>query len=285
MIKDSELILNSDGSIYHLMLKPGEVSSTIITVGDPERVNSITRHFDSITVDKQNREFKTVTGLLGNKRITVIATGIGTDNIDIVFNELDALFNIDFKTRKVKEKLTSLNFIRIGTSGAINPNVAIDTVLVSEYAIGMDGLLNYYKNTDAREVDLEKSFESQTAISNTYAVSCGAKLLKSFSRLGTKGITLTADGFYGPQSRNIRLDARYNLVENTKAFSYKNLEITNLEMETAGIYGLAKMLGHNAISLNAILASRYNGAFSTQPQKTVEKLIVDALNIIQSSEF
>jgi len=280
MIKASELILNPDGSVYHLQLKPGEVAKTIITVGDPERVDSITQHFDSISVNKQNREFKTVTGLLDNKRITVIATGIGTDNIDIVFNELDALFNIDFKTRTVKETLKSLDFIRIGTSGSINPNVPVDSIVVSKAAIGLDGLLNFYKADHCRVSKLENNFESHTGIPNCYAVSCSNELLKKFEALGTKGITITADGFYGPQSRNIRLDYKYNLVELTKEFAYDNIEITNLEMETAGIYGLANLLGHNAISLNAILASRCNGEFSSNPASVVEGLILKTLELL-----
>jgi len=281
MIKESELILNKDGSVYHLQLKPGEVANTIITVGDPERVDNITRHFDTISLNKQNREFKTVTGMLGNKSITVIATGIGTDNIDIVFNEIDALFNIDFETRTVKNKISNLDFIRIGTSGAINPNVEVDSIVVSQAAIGLDGLLNFYNNANGlRLLDLEGSFKNKTKIENSYAVSAGNRLLEQFGQLGTKGITITADGFYGPQSRNIRLDYKYNLVELTKGFTYQGLEITNLEMETAGIYGLANLMGHNAISLNAILASRYNGQFSKKPVDVVDRLIEKTLELI-----
>ena len=280
MIKESELILNSDGSIYHLQLKPGEVAKTIITVGDPDRVDNITSHFDSISVNKRNREFKTVTGLLGNKRLTVIATGIGTDNIDIVFNELDALFNIDFNTRTIKDNLISLDFIRIGTSGSINPKIPVNSIVVSQSAVGLDGLLNFYDAEKMRCLELESAFKDQTDIPNSYAVQCSAKLLSKFESIGTKGITITADGFYGPQSRNLRLDYKYNLVEMTKDFSLEGTEITNLEMETAGIYGLAKMLGHNAISLNAILASRCNGEFSNKPSEVINHLIMKTLELI-----
>ncbi len=280
MIKESELILNSDGSIYHLQLKPGEVAKTIITVGDPDRVDNITSHFDSISVNKRNREFKTVTGLLGNKRLTVIATGIGTDNIDIVFNELDALFNIDFNTRTIKDNLISLDFIRIGTSGSINPKIPVNSIVVSQSAVGLDGLLNFYDAEKMRCLELESAFKDQTDIPNSYAVQCSAKLLSKFESIGTKGITITADGFYGPQSRNLRLDYKYNLVEMTKDFSFEGTEITNLEMETAGIYGLAKMLGHNAISLNAILASRCNGEFSNKPSEVINHLIMKTLELI-----
>jgi uridine phosphorylase len=280
MIKESELILNSDGSIYHLQLKPGEVAKTIITVGDPDRVDNITSHFDSITVNKRNREFKTVTGMLGNKRLTVIATGIGTDNIDIVFNELDALFNIDFKTRTIKDNLISLDFIRIGTSGSINPKIPVNSIVVSQSAVGLDGLLNFYNAKKMCCLELESAFKEQTDIPNSYAVQCSAKLLSKFESIGTKGITITADGFYGPQSRNLRLDYKYNLVEMTKDFSFEGTEITNLEMETAGIYGLAKMLGHNAISLNAILASRCNGEFSNKPSEIINDLIQKTLQLI-----
>ena len=280
MIKESELILNSDGSIYHLQLKPGEVAKTIITVGDPDRVDNITSHFDSISVNKRNREFKTVTGLLGNKRLTVIATGIGTDNIDIVFNELDALFNIDFNTRTIKDNLISLDFIRIGTSGSINPKIPVNSIVVSQSAVGLDGLLNFYDAEKMRCLELESAFKDQTDIPNSYAVQCSAKLLSKFESIGAKGITITADGFYGPQSRNLRLDYKYNLVEMTKDFSFEGTEITNLEMETAGIYGLAKMLGHNAISLNAILASRCNGEFSNKPSEVINHLIMKTLELI-----
>lgn len=280
MIKESELILNPDGSVYHLQLKPGEVAKTIITVGDPERVNSITQHFDSISVNKQNREFKTVTGLLGNKRLTVTATGIGTDNIDIVFNELDALFNIDFETREVKDELVSLDFIRIGTSGSINPNLDVDSILISRAAIGLDGLLNFYNSEEYRDLLLESVFQKHTGIEKSYAVFSSDTLADKFDSLGQKGITITADGFYGPQSRSLRLEHRYNLVELIKDFSYDDIQITNLEMETAGIYGLAKLLGHNAISLNAILASRCNGEFSNHPSEVVDNLIISVLEII-----
>lgn len=282
-IKKSELIINPDGSVYHLKLKPGDVAKTIITVGDPERVENVTRHFENIELTKQNREFKTVTGQYKGKRISVIATGIGTDNIDIVFNELDALFNVDFDTREVKEILTILNFIRIGTSGGIHPTIPLDSIVVSEFAIGLDGLLQFYDSESVRIEDLEQRFSSSTNIENIYAVKGNHQLVNSFSSLGKKGITVTANGFYGPQSRSIRLKSKTMFVDQAKEFTWNEKILTNLEMETSGIYGMASLLGHKAVSLNAILASRYSGHFSSKPTETVNKLITDSLDIISKT--
>lgn len=279
-IPESELILNADKSIYHLKLKPSEVAASIITVGDPMRVDAITKHFDKLYLTRVNREFKTVTGELGGKPVTVIATGIGTDNIDIVFNELDALFNIDFETREIKEQKTRLQFIRIGTSGTIREDVDIDSTIISKYAVGLDGLLNFYSDESAREKELEQLFADHTEIDFHYAVAASSHLATKFSQLGKAGITITATGFYGPQSRNVRLKAKHQIPELVKDLKYNALQFTNLEMETAGIYALAKMLGHEAISINAILANRVTGAFSKQPAKTIEVLIDKVLNII-----
>ena len=279
-IKNSELIINPDGSVYHLKLKPGDVAETIITVGDPERVQSITNHFDKIELSKQNREFKTVTGYLSGKRISVIATGIGTDNIDIVFNELDALFNIDFNSKEIKSNLTQLNFIRIGTSGGIHPSVPLDSVLISEYAIGLDGLLQFYDSESIRISELEEKFHSITEIKNSYAVKGDEKLIDAFDSLGNKGITITANGFYGPQSRSLRINSKTQFISQSKQFTWEGKHLTNLEMETSGIYGMSSLLGHRAVSLNAILASRYSGNFSNQPGTTVNQLITDSLEIV-----
>jgi len=279
-IPESELIINEDGSVYHLKLKPGEVSEHIITVGDPDRVDQITQHFDKILMTRQNREFKTVTGELNGQLLSVIATGIGTDNIDIVINELDALFNVDFNTRALKANLTSLNFIRIGTSGTVQPDVPIDSFIRTKYAIGFDGLLTNYVADEVRIKELESLLDKYDINHVGYAVEGSKILLDQFNTIGQEGITVTAAGFYGPQSREIRLKPKYNLVELAKTLRYNNLNLTNIEMETAGIYGLSKLLGHQAISLNAILANRATGAFSKQAPRTISKLIEKTLSLI-----
>ena len=276
---ESELILNPDGSIYHLNLLPSDISDTIITVGDPERVQSVSKYFDSIEVKKERREFRTHTGSYKGKRLTVLSTGIGTDNIDIVFNELDALANIDFKTRKVKECKTQLNFIRIGTSGAIQPDIPVDSFLLSSIAIGLEGLLHFYESEGIRNLNLEKKLVSSLKWEgfgiHPYAVNCNEELAhKMVSPQMQLGITATNSGFYGPQGRTLRITPRLkNFTKELSSFSFNDSPITNLEMETAGIYGLAKLHGHRAISLNAILANRITGEFSSSGFQTVDKLI------------
>lgn len=284
-IPESELIINPDGSIYHLHLKPHEIADTIITVGDPDRVESVSRHFDTIQHKVQHREFVTHTGYLNNKRLSVISTGIGTDNIDIVFNELDALVNIDFATRKVKDGLTQLDIIRVGTSGSVQADIEVDTVLISEAAIGMDGLLNFYtyENTIQETVYLE-AFRSHIRpyIKNAtpYIASAGQNLLQKFEKQYTKGTTITANGFYAPQGRALRLGLEFpDFIKHISAFRHKHFRITNLEMETAGIYGLGKLLGHNCLSVNAILANRVHHRFSANPSAIVGKMIEDVLEI------
>ena len=287
-IPESELIINADGSIYHLHLKPHEIAETIITVGDPDRVQSVSKHFDSIQHKVQHREFVTHTGYLNNKRISVISTGIGTDNIDIVFNELDALVNIDFATRTIKNNLTSLDIIRVGTSGSVNEEIDVDTILISETAIGMDGLMNFYsyENTIQETVYLEafvaylKTYFKQA---NPYIASAGENLLKKFESHYQKGTTITANGFYAPQGRQLRLQQEFpNFIEVINKFRHKHFRITNLEMETAGIYGLGKILGHNCLSVNAILANRIHHKFSNDPNKVVGKMIEEVLEIATS---
>lgn len=287
----SELILNEDGSIYHLHLKPGDIAQTIITVGDPDRVEAVTKHFDSIEVNIQRREFKTQTGLYKGKRLTVISTGIGTDNIDIVFNELDALVNIDFNTRTVKDTHTQLEFIRIGTSGAIQNNIPIDSFLVSEIAIGLDSLLQYYKSDAVIDRSISEAFEKycnlNQAHSNPYAVHSNKSLHDLFAVENefVSGVTVTNVGFYGPQNRSLRLMVNDpSLASSLQSFVFdtneKQHRITNLEMETSGIYGMAKLLGHKAISLNAILANRATGDFSQNPKATIDKLIKKTLDLL-----
>ncbi|MEP0265133.1 nucleoside phosphorylase [Dokdonia sp.] len=285
-IPASELILNPDGSIYHLHLRPEHLATTVITVGDPDRVDTVTGYFDTITHTVQRREFKTTTGIYKNKSITVISTGIGTDNIDIVFNELDALANIDLETRMIKETHTSLDIIRIGTSGAIQEEIPVDSFLLSDMAIGLDALLHFYNSTHIQYPEIQKAFvkhmDWSPQKSEPYIVSCNKELASVFNGENiVKGVTATNIGFYGPQGRVLRLptsDAMMNM--KLGEFRFRESKITNLEMETAGIYGLAKLLGHRAVSLNAILANRVTGDFSTQPSKTVDKLIQYTLDRI-----
>ncbi|WP_375239785.1 nucleoside phosphorylase [Aurantibacter sp.] len=278
-IKESELIINPDGSIYHLNLLPKDIADTIITVGDPDRVASVSKHFDTIEVKKHKREFNTHTGTFKGKRITVISTGIGTDNIDIVFNELDALVNINFKTREIKKELTSLNIIRIGTSGSIQEDIPINSFLISDLAVGFDSLLHFYDSEKFQDLEVSKALMKQcnwfSKKSEPYVVKADKGLVDLLSSDKTvNGFTATNVGFYGPQGRILRLQTQdNNLNDKLSQFDFNGLRITNLEMETAGIYGLAALLGHKSISLNAILANRATGKFSKNPTGIVEDLI------------
>ncbi len=285
-LQASEFILNEDGSIYHLNLLPEQLATTVITVGDPDRVSHVTKHFDTIEHKVHKREFHTQTGTYKGKRISVISTGIGTDNIDIVFNELDALVNIDFKTRKVKKDLTSLDIIRIGTSGSIQADIPIDSFLVSETAVGFDSLLHFYKSKDILDLGFSDALESHLIFpkenGSPYVVNGNSELLSYFNDSNYyKGTTVTNCGFYGPQGRVLRLALNNpNLNDRMASFKHSGKRITNLEMETAGIYGLSLLLGHRALSLNAIVANRATGEFSKNPTGTVAKLIVNALDKI-----
>lgn len=280
-ISETDLILNQDGSIYHLNLLPHDIASTIITVGDPDRVAEVSKYFDRIELKKGKREFITHTGYIGKRRISVISTGIGTDNIDIVVNELDALVNINLDTRTEKERATTLNFIRIGTSGSLQPNLPMGSLLASSHAIGLDSLMHYYQG-DRQQTDpalvayVNNYFKSDNL--NAYIEACSSYLNSKIAFDLPTGITLTAPGFYAPQGRNTRAKQMHsNLLEKMIRFSYKGQVITNLEMETAGIYGLANALGHRALSINAILASRVNFEFSKQPNKVIEQAIQKVL--------
>ena len=288
-IPESELIINADGSIYHLNLLPEDIAETIITVGDPERVDDVSKYFDAIELKKTKREFVIHTGYLGKKRITVLSTGMGTDNIDIVFNELDALVNVDFKTREVKPELTSLNLIRIGTSGAVQPDIDIDSFLVSEIAIGLDGLMGFYNSqtTTSEQKYLKAIYPLVSPLgvfpSFTHA---SEKLLNELAHDIRKGVTLTNAGFYGPQGRQIRLEPKkkHYIDELVDLVLPDNRRITNLEMETSGIYGLSTLLGHHAISFNAILANRAKQEFTKDAHKTVDnliKLVLERIDNIQ----
>jgi uridine phosphorylase len=285
-IKASELILNPDGSVYHLNLLPEHLATTIITVGDPDRVSSVTKHFDSVDFTTHKREFHTQTGFYKGKKITVISTGIGTDNIDIVFNELDALVNIDLEKREIKSKLTSLDIIRIGTSGSIQKEIPIDSFLISEYAAGFDSLLHFYDSEHVQYFKISEAIKAQTnwfdKKSDPYVVKCSDRLLKKLSSDQTViGFTATNVGFYGPQGRILRLAIQDNGLNDKLAnFNYEGKTITNLEMETAGIYGISNLLGHNSVSMNAIIANRATGEFSDDPKGIVDTLIKYTLDKI-----
>ncbi len=279
-MNSTELILNADGSVYHLALKPGEVSNTVITVGDPERVAKVSQLFDSVEFNSEKREFVTHTGSYKGKRLTVISTGIGTDNIDIVFNELHSL--------KVMEGSLSkpYKFIRLGTSGTVRNDVAIDSILISEAAIGFDGLLHFYEWKQGEE-EIEGLIQSDhrfLKLPRPYAAFAGKGLLAEFGSLAdTIGVTVTAPGFYAPQGRSV--NAPIKVPDFTELLSKSSLggkPITNIEMETAGIYGLASLFGHEAISISAILANRSTGEFSQKPEKIVEDMIGEALEVIVS---
>ena len=278
-IPESELILNADGSIYHLDLKPGEIAHTIILVGDPQRVDRVSKHFDHIELKREHREFCTHTGTLRGRRLSVISTGIGTDNIDIVFNELDALVNIDLDSRTIKDRHTTLRFIRVGTSGGLQPEVAVDSLLASHTAIGFDNLPHFYRSEELMDREFIDAFVAHTnwdaKRSEPYVLHADPDLLELFAAKGlTAGCTTTNVGFYGPQGRVLRLGLKQDdLNEKIASFSYNGKRITNLEMETSGIYAMAELLGHQALSLNAILANRPNGTFSVKAGETVDRLI------------
>jgi uridine phosphorylase len=284
MIAASELILNPDGSVYHINLKPGEVAQDIIFVGDQNRVEKISKHFDAIEFSTQKREFKTQTGIYKGKRITVISTGIGPDNIDIVMNELDALVNVDLETRTVKKELTSLNIVRIGTSGSLQAAIPCDSIVMSQYGLGLDNMLRSYLIDEFSETEIEDAFIHQTnwdlRKGRPYVIA-GSKSLEKRLESDTifKGFTGTAGGFYGPQGRVIRLGIQDpELNSKMDHFNYNGIIMTNLEMETAAIYGIGKLMGHDCLSLNAIIANRATGTFSEDPYKAVDELIIYTLN-------
>ncbi|AIG29843.1 phosphorylase [Flavobacterium psychrophilum] len=283
MIQSSELILNPDGSVYHLNLLPENIAHDIIFVGDQERVSKITQHFDSIEFSTQKREFKTQTGTIKGKRITVMSTGIGPDNIDIVMNELDALVNIDLATRKPKENLTSLNIIRIGTSGSLQADIPCDSFVMAKFGLGLDNMLRSYLIDEVSIPEMEDAFIKHTnwdlRKGKPYIIPCSEELEKLIeSEKIHKGITATAGGFYGPQGRVLRLNIQdESLNSKMDNFNFEDNRITNLEMETSAIYGLGKLLGHHCLSLNAIIANRASGTFSQDPYKAVDELIAYAL--------
>ncbi|MDR2408542.1 MAG: nucleoside phosphorylase [Bacteroidales bacterium] len=278
-IKPSEMPLQSDGSVYHLNLHPDEIAHNIILVGDPSRVAVVSSMFDVIEVKKQNREIITHTGLYKNKRVSVLSTGMGTDNLDIVVNELDALVNIDLQKRTPKETHTSLNLIRLGTCGGLQVDTDIDTCIASAYSLGMDGLLHYYQHdATVSEDDIVSEFITQTAwhphLPRPYAIAASAKLLEQIAFDIRKGITLTASGFYGPQCRMLRLPlAITDFTEKLQNIACKGLLFTNMEMESSALYGLSKLLGHNALTICVVIANRPKKLFSKEYHFVMDKLI------------
>lgn len=278
----SELILNPDGSIYHLRLLPEDLADTVILVGDPDRVSRVSRHFDSTEITKQHREFVTHTGYIGKKRISVVSSGIGSDNVEIVMTELDALRHIDLQKREALSEKRPLNLIRVGTSGSLQEDIPVDSVVASRQAVGLDALLDFYATdesqwepafTEALKVALGLRFQP-------YVASASATLFESFHAVvpSVPGFTLTCPGFYAPQGRHLRLAPKIaGVIEKLRSFRHEGRRLTNFEMETAAYYLFATLLGHEMLSLNAIVANRATGEFSAQPDKTIEKLICDTL--------
>ncbi len=284
-IKKSDLVLNGDGSIYHLNLFPGDVAQTILMVGDPGRVELVASFFDAIELRKYNREIHTITGTYKGTRLSVISTGMGPDNIEIVINELDALFNIDLRSKSEKQQKTSLNFIRIGTSGALQPNIpVVNSYLVSEYGLGLDGLAYFYdENANVIDSDLTTGFiellKWDTELPKPYGVKASDYLLERIGYGWRKGITLTAPGFYAPQGRELRLHVKDNtLVERSSKYKYKDREVTNFEMETSALYFLSSMLGHNALTICDIIANRVTNDFNPDHKNSMKNLIKEVLD-------
>lgn len=282
----SELILNQDGSIYHLNLRPEDIADTIILVGDPARVPRVSKHFDRIEVQKSKREFVTHTGFIGKKRLSVVGTGIGVGNIGIVMNELDALVNIDLNTRELKSTMTQLQLCRLGTAGALQANLPVDGLLVSQYALGLDGLLMHYHRKPSEELAVLLN-KAKTALANlpsassTYVAKGDAAMVADFLNLpgATAGITATCIGFYAPQGRCLRLDSDSGqLFTALNQIHYAGLSVTNLEMETAAIYGLSELLGHKACSISTLVANRATGEFSKSPEIAIDRMIEAALS-------
>jgi uridine phosphorylase len=288
-IAESELIINPRGAVYHLDLRPEEMAPTVITVGDPDRVKEISKHFDKVEVRRQHREFISHTGLIGKKRLTVLSSGIGPDNIDIVMNELDALANIDFERREIKNNLSHLNIIRIGTSGSLQEDVPVDSFVASTHGLGIDNLLNFYRHEqNDEEKQLLHSFVTHTQIhgqiGNPYISSGAASLITHFVKDFHQGITVTCPGFYGPQGRILRLGiSNPGLINRLTDFRFGQHRITNFEMETSAIYGLGKLLGHNCLALNAIVANRVKKEFSKDGKAAVEKLILKFVEIFSDN--
>lgn len=289
VIPGSELIINDRGAIYHINCRPEEIAHTIITVGDPDRVKEVSKHFDSIEFINQHREFITHTGYIGKKRLSVTSTGIGPDNIDIVMNELDALVNIDFDSRTIKEKLTTLKIIRVGTSGSLQAAIPIDSYVVSTHGLGLDNLMNFYQHSsNEEEKQLLHSFNTHTqlhqGVTAPYITGAGVSLLKEFVNGFHQGITVTCPGFYGPQGRVLRMGlTQPQLINRLSSFTFGQHRITNFEMETSAIYGMGKVLGHHCLSLSTVAFNRINKEFTKDGAEAVDGLIEKTLEIVSSS--
>lgn len=284
-VSSTDLILNPDGSVYHLNLLPEHLSDTIITVGDPERVRQVTKHFDKIESRMQKREFITEVGYIGHNRITVISTGIGTDNVEIVLTELDALANIDLATRELKKDLRKLNIIRIGTSGTFQNDIPVGSHLASVYGVGLDNLMNFYKvPTDGVESEIADSLKEHIGLNfRPYVFRGSLSLNERFGRHMIQGNTLTCPGFYGPQGRRLRAEIAFpELITKAGSFRAKSgsFVLTNFEMETAGYYGMGRLLGHEILSVNAIIANRVKNEFAADPGAVTDSLIEKILTNI-----
>ena len=285
-IPNSELIINSDGSIFHLHIKPEQLAETVILVGDPARVNTVAANFDSIECEVSSREFHTITGSYKGKRISCVSHGIGTDNIDIVLTELDALVNVDFKTREVKEKKTSLTLIRIGTSGGLQDICPVGSYVVSKYSIGFDGLMNFYKTPDGLlKLDIEEAFckhvNWSSRLTAPYVAKANEELVEHIGHDMIKGITISAPGFYGPQGRYVRAELAFpDLNEKIISFRYNDELITNFEMESSALAGLGELLGHRAMTVCAIIAGRVSHNMNTNYKGSIEELIKTVLDRI-----
>ncbi len=286
-IAESELIINKRGAIYHLDVRPEELADTVITVGDPHRVREVSKHFDKIEYKCEHREFNTHTGYIGNKRISVVSSGIGPDNIDITLNELDALANIDFETRTIKKEHKPLTIVRFGTCGSLQESIPVDSLVVGTHGLGLDNLLHYYRlENNEEENQILQSFVTHTQLTANvipYLVTGSANVLKHFVGGFHHGITVTCPGFYGPQGRILRLGlSNPQLVESLTSFRFGNHFISNFEMETSAIYGLGKLLGHQCLSVNVIVANRVAKQFSKDSAAAVENLIVKGLEVLSS---
>lgn len=277
-LKESELILNPDGSLYHIALRPEQLASKIILVGDPKRVSMISSYFDSIDHKGENREIVAHSGTYRGTRLTALSTGMGPDNIDIVMNELDAVVNIDLDTRMPKAKTTSLEIIRLGTSGALQSDIPVDSFCMATHGLGIDGLLHFYAHSEVGEPELAEAFREQTdwpdELALPYVVEGSKELAEKIGEGMTQGITVTAPGFYGPQGRSLRLHAAYpDLNERISAFRHEKHRVINFEMETSALYAMGGMLGHHTLTVCTILANRKTQTYSKDPKNSIRQLI------------
>ncbi len=286
-IAESELIITTEGRVYHINLKPEDLANTVITVGDPNRVKEVSKYFDQIEFKTEHREFVTHTGRIGKKRLTVMSSGIGPDNIDIVMNELDALVNIEFETRTIKEQHTALQIIRLGTSGSLQDDIAVDSLVASSHGIGLDNVLHFYMlENSTHENNMQSAFTKHVQLENKniipYVVQGSTELLHHFTTGYHHGITVTCPGFYAPQGRVVRAGLQFpELVNKLSSFQFDDHRITNFEMETSAIFGLGKIFGHHCLSINTIVANRIQKTFSKDSAKSIEGMIKNSLDIIE----